>query len=476
LPLAKLEVSSPEDVANRTTPLAKSLALSIGTKTHIGGTCHLMMRTIAAAAPSANLGGETDIDKANVDAWLSYIWSSVDLPIEMGSTSSLENAALEAFESHLAYRTYLVGHGVTVADIALAVALSAAVRHGLWTPEEGTHLARYYDTMTHQDFWTKAQRQASSSAAGTAAAAPTGPGVLMNGPAPPVINNLYRRQRIRIKELLANSGDNYVGKEVTVAGWTRTVRNANKGELLFVELNDGSCGSSLQCVLNVNETAGFEECKNSGGTGSSFQFIGTLIPSQGAGQAVELQVTTGKLLGAVYGANPEGTEVGGMLYPLSKKAHTLEYMREVAHLRPRARLHAAAMRIRHAMAYATHNFFHNHGFLYIHTPIITCADCEGAGEQFAVTTMLGVDHHQPGITLPVYEPPPVSMYDCGCGGDIPDTVIASNTIIAFSNHSSQKTPRRRSPKASKSAWPRPQRRLPRARTPTSLKNSRWWVQ
>lgn len=410
-----------------------------------------MMRTIAAAAPSTSLSGETDIDKANVDAWLSYIWSSVDLPIEMGSTSSSSlEIALAAFESHLAYRTYLVGHGVTVADIALTVALSAAVSQGIWTPKEETHLARYYDTMTHQDFWTKAQNQTSSSAAITVAT-PTGPGVLMNGPAPPVINNLYRRQRIRIKELLANAGVNYVGHEVTVAGWTRTVRNANKGELLFVELNDGSCGASLQCVLNVNETTGFEECKNSGGTGSSFQFIGKLIPSQGAGQAVELQVTTGKLLGAVYGANPEGTEVGGMLYPLSKKAHTLEYMREVAHLRPRARLHAAAMRIRHAMAYATHNFFHNHGFLYIHTPIITCADCEGAGEQFAVTTLLGVDHHQPEIKLPVYEPPPVSIKNCEDGGDGPDIVMVSNPFVAFSNHSSPKTLRRRSPRANKSA-------------------------
>lgn len=120
--------------------------------------------------------------------------------------------------------------------------------------------------------------------------------------------------------------------------------------------------------------------------------IGTLIHSQGDEHVVELAVKTGKLLGAVYGGNMEGTEIGGRLYAMSKKAHTLEHMREHAHLRPRGRVHAAAMRVRHAMAYATHTFFHNHGFLYIHTPILTGADCEGAGEQFAVTTLLGSDH------------------------------------------------------------------------------------
>jgi len=231
---------------------------------------------------------------------------------------------------------------------------------------------------------------------------------MLNGAPPPVENNYYRRHRIRIKEVLANDGAEYLDKTITVAGWARTTRNANKGQLLFVELNDGSTGQSIQCVLDSEKCEGFAECKASGGTGASFQMVGTLIASQGAGQAVELAVTTGKLLGAVYGGNVEGTEVGGMLYPMSKKAHTLEHMREHAHLRARGRVHAAAMRIRHSMAYATHTFFHNHGFLYIHTPILTGADCEGAGEQFGVTTLLGSDHLETGITIPVNEPPTVS--------------------------------------------------------------------
>jgi len=232
-------------------------------------------------------------------------------------------------------------------------------------------------------------------------------GIMLNGPAPPVVSNLYRRHRVRIKEVTANDGAQYLNQTITVAGWCRTTRNANKGQLLFVELNDGSTGQSLQCVLDSEKTEGFAECKASGGTGASFQFVGTLIESQGDGQAVEVQVTNGKLLGAVYGGNIEGTEVGGKLYAMSKKAHTLEHMREHAHLRPRGRVHAAAMRIRHSMAFATHTFFHNHGFLYIHTPILTGADCEGAGEQFGVTTMLGSDHLATDVTIPVIEPPPV---------------------------------------------------------------------
>jgi len=232
-------------------------------------------------------------------------------------------------------------------------------------------------------------------------------GIMLNGTPPPVVSNLYRRHRVRIKEVMANEGAQYLNKTITVAGWARTTRNANKGQLLFVELNDGSSGESIQCVLDSEKTEGFDACKASGGTGASFQMVGTLIPSQGAGQAVELAVTTGKLLGAVYGGNIEGTEVGGKLYPMSKKAHTLEHMREHAHLRARGRVHAAAMRIRHSMAYATHTFFHNHGFLYIHTPILTGADCEGAGEQFGVTTMLGSDHLATGVTVPIIEPPPV---------------------------------------------------------------------
>ncbi|KAL3913141.1 MAG: hypothetical protein SGILL_006608 [Bacillariaceae sp.] len=287
----------------------------------------------------------------------------------------------------------MVGDSLSLADISLAVSLNSTSLASV-KPAEGSVLGEWLASIT-------TRLEDASEVTGAA----SGSGVMLNGPPPPVVNNLYRRHRIRIKEVLANDGKNYINQTITVAGWARTTRNANKGQLLFVELNDGSTGESLQCVLDTEKSENFEECKASGGTGASFQMVGTLIPSQGAGQAVELAVTSGKLLGAVFGGDVEGTTVGGASYPMSKKAHTLEYMREHAHLRPRGRVHAAAMRIRHAMAYATHTFFHNHGFLYIHTPILTGADCEGAGEQFGVTTLLGSDHLEKDVALPVHQPP-----------------------------------------------------------------------
>jgi aspartyl/asparaginyl-tRNA synthetase len=386
--------------------LAKSLVLCYGDIPVT--TSHAMMRTIAMACPSSGLLGMSLLDDASIDGWLSFIWTSIDLPLsvsvdELDDSSAVEQdvtKALETIENYLtrSKRTYMVGDCLSLADISLAISLNEATLPTV-KPEEGSILGEYLLAIT---------RQLESPATSSSSATSNTEGVMLNGSCPPVANKLYRRHRIRIKEIFANGGKDYLNQTVTVAGWARTTRNANKGQILFVELNDGSTGESLQCVLDAEKSENFDECKGCGGTGASFQMVGTLIASQGAGQAVELAVTVGKLLGAVYGGDLEGNTVGGKIYPMSKKAHTLEYMREHAHLRPRGRIHAAAMRIRHAMAYATHTFFHNNGFLYIHTPILTGADCEGAGEQFAVTTLLGSDHLHPDVTLPVHEPPPVS--------------------------------------------------------------------
>lgn len=366
-----------------------------------------MMRTISALAPASGLLGTSAVEDATIDGWLSFIWTSIDLPLsvagdEHGDTSAVERdltKSLETIENYLSAskRTYMVGNALSLADISLAISLNSASLPSA-KPAEGSVLGEFLASVASQ--------MESPVAAASSVASPS-VGIMLNGPCPPVDNKLYRRHRIRIKEILANGGKDYINQTVTVAGWARTTRNANKGQLMFVELNDGSTGESLQCVLDAEKSEDFEECKGCGGTGSSFQMVGTLIASPGDGQAVELQVTAGKLLGAVYGGDVEGKTVGGALYPMSKKAHTLEYMREHAHLRPRGRIHSAAMRIRHAMAYATHTFFHNNGFLYIHTPILTGADCEGAGEQFGVTTLLGSDHLEPGVTVPVIQPPEV---------------------------------------------------------------------
>ena len=335
--------------------------------------------TTAALQLIARLAAEnvTAAQTAVVDSWLYYVWSSIEVPLAAGE--ALEFSILE---ENLKKQAFLTGDKVSVADIRLGVILQDL-------PALTPALAAYLEKLTQQAWWSGEAPVAGSTLSGLA----------MHGPAPAVENKLYRRHRIRIKELLGDA--QFVNQSVSVAGWARSVRKQG-AKLLFVSLNDGSTGTSLQCVLS-EDTAGIDDCKSSGGTGASFSFVGKLVPSQGEGQEVELQVLEAKLLGAVYAGNPEGTLVGGMLYPLSKKEHTLEYLRDVAHLRPRGGLHAAAMRIRHAMAYATHHFFHSHGFLYIHTPILTGADCEGAGEQFGITTLLGSDHLATGVELPKKE-------------------------------------------------------------------------
>lgn len=330
----------------------------------------------------------------------------MDLPL--AATGKPDADSLALLDQHLLFHTYLVGDSLTVADIGLVASL-----YQQEIPQNMENLSRWIQTIVHQDFFQASLQSLDNlnattySAVSTQAALPKGQGVMMNGIPTPVVPKLYRRNRVRVKEVLQQDGANYVGQTITVSGWARTIRKASS-KLFFVELNDGSTNLSLQCVLDIQTTEGFDDCKNSGGTGASFQFVGKVVSSKGGEQAVDLQVTQATLLGAVYGGDINGTTIGGMLYPMSKKEHTLEHMREHAHLRPRASIHAAAMRIRHAMAFATHNFFHNNGFLYIHTPIITGADCEGAGEQFGVTTMLGTDHSKTDVALPIVEKKEIS--------------------------------------------------------------------
>jgi aspartyl/asparaginyl-tRNA synthetase len=382
-------------------PLTSSWSLTDGDKVTLS-TVRSALLYVAACAPSANLAGSTLVEQAQVDSWLSTLYHQLDWPLSValaekaGGAPSTEilTTILAQLEAHFLYQTYLVGHTVTVADLCLAASLTQAKTAGLWNADASPNLIRWYQTLINAPWWSAAAK----------APVATAGGMHLHGVPTAVHSHLYRRRRIRVKEILADAS--YVGQTVTVAGWARTVRKASS-KLLFIQINDGSVGSCLQCVLDAASCAGFEDCKKSGGTGASFMFTGTLAESKGSGQAVELKVTTGELLGAVFAGNAQGTEVGGAFYPMSKKEHTLEYLREQAHLRPRAAVHAAVMRIRHSMAYATHNFFHSHGFLYIHTPILTGADCEGAGEQFGVTSLLGSDHLKTGVSMPVHPVPEV---------------------------------------------------------------------
>lgn len=179
-------------------------------------------------------------------------------------------------------------------------------------------------------------------------------------------------RRTTIKELLRDSAA-HVDTKVDVKGWVRT-RRGNK-HVQFVALNDGSTINNLQIVLDLTKFS--EDDLKPVTTGSSIHVQGTLVASQGKGQSVEVQADELE----VYGTADPAT------YPLQKKGHTLEFLREKAHLRPRTNTFGAVLRIRHALAFAIHKFFNDKGFYYFNTPLITASDCEGAGAQFQVTTL-----------------------------------------------------------------------------------------
>ncbi len=161
-------------------------------------------------------------------------------------------------------------------------------------------------------------------------------------------------------------------QQINVRGWVRS-RRGNKS-VNFIALNDGSTIKNIQVVVDLVNFA--EEALKPITTGSCISVTGKLVESQGAGQTVEIIAEDIEVYGT---ADP-------MTYPLQKKGHSLEYLREIAHLRPRTNTFGAVFRIRHHMAMAIHTYFHQHGFFYFHTPLITASDCEGAGQMFQVTT------------------------------------------------------------------------------------------
>lgn len=176
-------------------------------------------------------------------------------------------------------------------------------------------------------------------------------------------------KRTKVKDLLKTEP----GIKVLAKGWVRTKRG-NKS-VSFIALNDGSTINNIQIVV---DTASFdEELLKKITTGACIAAYGDLVESQGSGQSVEIQAR--KLV--LYGEADPNT------YPLQKKGHSMEFLRSIAHLRPRTNTFGAVLRIRHAMAFAIHKYFNDRGFVYLHTPLITASDCEGAGEMFQVTTL-----------------------------------------------------------------------------------------
>lgn len=177
-------------------------------------------------------------------------------------------------------------------------------------------------------------------------------------------------KRIRIKELLSAP---QTGEKVLVKGWVRTRRESKN--VAFVALNDGSTINNIQVVVDLGSFPA--ELLKDITTGASVGATGTLVASQGQGQSVEIQATDLVLYGK---CDPE-------TYPLQKKGHSMEFLREIAHLRFRTNTFGAVFRIRHSMSFAIHKYFNDRGFFYLHTPIITGSDAEGAGEMFRVTTL-----------------------------------------------------------------------------------------
>ncbi|HHY52770.1 MAG TPA: asparagine--tRNA ligase [Clostridiales bacterium] len=179
-------------------------------------------------------------------------------------------------------------------------------------------------------------------------------------------------KRLELAELY-RTADQKIGQTVTVSGWIKTQRDS--GSIGFIELNDGSCFKNLQVVLEENKVPNFKEVTKLG-VGAAISVTGVVVESPGAKQPFEIHASEIVVEGL---SSPN--------YPLQKKRHSLEFLRTIAHLRPRTNTFQAVFRVRSAAAFAIHNFFHSRGFVYAHTPIITGSDAEGAGEMFRVTTL-----------------------------------------------------------------------------------------
>lgn len=182
--------------------------------------------------------------------------------------------------------------------------------------------------------------------------------------------------RTKIKELKSppKGFQEIIGKDVNIKGWVRTVRNQKT--FTFIEVNDGSTLSNFQVIADP-EIPNYSKLTEELTTGASVNINGTIVESPGKGQAVEMQAKDVQIVG----------ECSADEYPLQKKRHSFEFLRSIAHLRPRTNTLGAVARVRSALAYATHKFFQEKGFIYVQTPVITASDCEGAGELFRVSTL-----------------------------------------------------------------------------------------
>ena len=179
-------------------------------------------------------------------------------------------------------------------------------------------------------------------------------------------------ERTKIAQIFADQ-EHFGGREVRISGWARTIRDMKT--FGFIELNDGSCFKNLQVVMEAAALSNYKEIAGQN-VGAALTVAGTVVLTPGAKQPLEVKAASITVEG------PSAPE-----YPLQKKRHSVEYLRTIQHLRPRTNLFSATFRVRSVAAHAIHTFFQERGFVYVHTPIITASDCEGAGEMFRVTTL-----------------------------------------------------------------------------------------
>lgn len=264
---------------------------------------------------------------------------------------------LTVLEEHLSSRTYMVGEKISLADISLFAVYRAAVEIGAVDASLLPSLFRWYMTI--------GSLNKVKSVIGEANPLPETLVVVM--PSSNSEQGKWDRRRTRVKELL-QQGEAAIGSEVVLKGWMRTCRTADKGALLFVELTDGSSVRGMQLLLNSASTVGMKAVAEAGGAGASLSAKGVVVASPAKGQTIEVHVSEATVLGAVYGGDKG--EIGGKNYPMAKKQHGLEFLREKAHLRPRSKVFSSAMRVRHAMAFATHKVLPVILKYYTHTSMV----------------------------------------------------------------------------------------------------------
>ena len=370
-----------------------------------------MVRYIARVKSSANMYGTNAVEQSQIDGWIDFSLNELELPASVWTYPMLGvegfypsdeavaqakqdvKAAMVRLNTHLVDHTYLVGDLLSAADIALASACVNLFKLVMTTEDRAAYkgVTRWFYTCINQPtFFSVVGRvdpgtpEGSSQVANARKPAPAQAGSSASAFSATQIQggDNWKRRRMLLKDLMEaeDDGASYVDTTVTVAGWVKSIRSNR-----FIQLNDGSTVRDCQIVMDPDNTKGMDDVKVCGGTDACIEVVGKVVKSRGRGQTVEVLADSV----IVHGRNEDPAK-----YPMAKKkgeGHSVEFLREMLHLRPRTNIGACVARVRNACAYATHTFFQSRSFKYIHTPLISGSDCEGAGEMFQVTTLLEKD-------------------------------------------------------------------------------------